>query len=310
VVCRSAVPRRMAARTRVFAASKPFEIIQPGLADQPIRTFGEPLDPTTAMLMSPDPASARNRLFSHARLGVGCSGGPHAEINQGSSFMPVLDIARRRCRVLADFTRFAASVRTRPASFTSCLLRSAPASLHWLAARLPSGALPPRSTASQCAGHDREYGAKTNLLARIAPRSQNYAGWLDGPLAWSNALEAAAVAQILTRPSKARSEVAAWWRRDRPFRAASCPYLCSRSYVGGVHRGEIDAGAYRTAASTMQQALAQCRACRRPRVRRAPLQLSAISRRHIGQVETPRTRRSQDRHRPLPSSDRQITAHF
>src|SRR5258708_27703456 len=88
------------------------------------------------------------------------------------------------------------------------------------------------------------------LLAGSHLESQNYAGWLDGPLGVVYALEAARV----INPDPAVSgavEVAAWCDEEGHFGS----FLGSRSYVGGVAEAEIDAARDRNGDRTMRQAL-------------------------------------------------------
>ena len=103
--------------------------------------------------------------------------------------------------------------------------------------------------------------------------SQNYAGWLDGPLGVVYALEAARV--LNTDPSvKGAVEVAAWCDEEGHFGS----FLGSRSYVGQVTEAEIDAARDRTDGRTMRDALADMGLAGRPRVAAEPG-------RHVGYLE-------------------------
>jgi beta-ureidopropionase / N-carbamoyl-L-amino-acid hydrolase len=145
-------------------------------------------------------------------------------------------------------------------------------SLEWLAGRLPEAGL----TAS-IDGIGNVLGASTKsgpkLLAGSHLESQNYAGWLDGPLGVIYALEAARV--INSDPSaKGAVEVAAWCDEEGHFGH----FLGSRSYVGGVTDADIDAARDRSSGRTMRDALRDLGLAGRPRVR-------AERGRHIGYLE-------------------------
>jgi len=145
-------------------------------------------------------------------------------------------------------------------------------SLEWLAARLPEAGL-----TATIDGIGNALGASTKsgpkLLAGSHLESQNYAGWLDGPLGVVYALEAARV--INSDPSvKGAVEVAAWCDEEGHFGH----FLGSRSYVGGVTDADIDAARDRSSGRTMRDALRDVGLAGRPRV-------TAERGRHIGYLE-------------------------
>ena len=145
-------------------------------------------------------------------------------------------------------------------------------SLEWLAARLPEAGL-----TATIDGIGNVLGASTKsgpkLLAGSHLESQNYAGWLDGPLGVVYALEAARV--IDSDPSvKGAVEVAAWCDEEGHFGH----FLGSRSYVGGVTDADIDAARDRSSGRTMRDALRDVGLAGRPRV-------TAERGRHIGYLE-------------------------
>jgi beta-ureidopropionase / N-carbamoyl-L-amino-acid hydrolase len=122
-------------------------------------------------------------------------------------------------------------------------------SLHWLAERLPEAGL-----AADIDGIGNVFGtsakAGPKLLAGSHLESQNFAGWLDGPLGVVYALEAARV--INPDPSiNGAVEVASWCDEEGHFGS----FLGSRSYVGGVSEDEIDAAHDRTSGKAMREAL-------------------------------------------------------
>src|SRR5436190_13608760 len=122
-------------------------------------------------------------------------------------------------------------------------------SLAWLTQRLPEAGL---TAAIDGIGNVLGTSAKSGrkLLAGSHLESQNYAGWLDGPLGVVYALEAARV----INPDSAVNgavEVAAWCDEEGHFGS----FLGSRSYVGGVTEADIDAASDRNSGRTMREAL-------------------------------------------------------
>ena len=145
-------------------------------------------------------------------------------------------------------------------------------SLQWLAARLPEAHLTATIDGiGNLLGTSTTSGPK--LLAGSHLESQNYAGWLDGPLGVVYALEAARV--LNSDPDvKGAVEVAAWCDEEGHFGS----FLGSRSYVGGVTEAEIDAARDRTSGRAMRDALREAGLAGRPRV-------SVERGRHIGYLE-------------------------
>jgi beta-ureidopropionase / N-carbamoyl-L-amino-acid hydrolase len=145
-------------------------------------------------------------------------------------------------------------------------------SLEWLAERLPEAGL-----AATIDGIGNVFGTSSKsgpkLLAGSHLESQNYAGWLDGPLGVIYALEAA---RVINSDPAARGavEVAAWCDEEGHFGS----FLGSRSYVGGVAEAEIDDACDRTSGRTMRDALRDAGFADRPRA-------TAERGRHIGYLE-------------------------
>jgi N-carbamoyl-L-amino-acid hydrolase len=145
-------------------------------------------------------------------------------------------------------------------------------SLKWLAEQLPDAGLTATIDGiGNVLGTSSKPGAK--LLAGSHLESQNFAGWLDGPLGVIYALEAA---RVLNSDSgvKGAVEVAAWCDEEGHFGS----FLGSRSYVGGVSEADIDAARDRTSGRTMRSALRDVGLAGRPRV-------NAERGRHIGYLE-------------------------
>jgi beta-ureidopropionase / N-carbamoyl-L-amino-acid hydrolase len=145
-------------------------------------------------------------------------------------------------------------------------------SLEWLAGKLPEAGL-----TADIDGIGNVLGTSTKsgpkLLAGSHLESQNFAGWLDGPLGVVYALEAARV--INTDPTaNGAVEVAAWCDEEGHFGS----FLGSRSYVGGVTDADIDAAHDRSSGRTMRDALHNVGLAGRPRV-------NAERGRHIGYLE-------------------------
>src|SRR6266576_6672049 len=145
-------------------------------------------------------------------------------------------------------------------------------SLEWLAQRFPEAAL-----AANIDGIGNVLGTSTKsgpkLLAGSHLESQNFAGWLDGPLGVVYAVEAARVINPCSNVNGA-VEVASWCDEEGHFGS----FLGSRSYVGGVTEADIDAAHDRNSGRTMREALRDVGLAGRPRVKAEPG-------RHIGYIE-------------------------
>ena len=145
-------------------------------------------------------------------------------------------------------------------------------SLQWLAERLPEADLTAEIDGiGNVLGTSAKAGPK--LLAGSHLESQNYAGWLDGPLGVVYALEAA---RVLNPDAGVNGvvEVAAWCDEEGHFGS----FLGSRSYVGAVTDADIDAARDRNSGRTMREALRDAGLAGRARV-------TAERGRHIGYLE-------------------------
>jgi N-carbamoyl-L-amino-acid hydrolase len=145
-------------------------------------------------------------------------------------------------------------------------------SLEWLVDRLPEAGLTAAIDGiGNVLGTSTKSGPK--LLAGSHLESQNFAGWLDGPLGVVYALEAARV----INPDKNASgavEVAAWCDEEGHFGS----FLGSRSYAGALTEADIDAARDRNSTRTMREALRDVGLAGRPRA-------GAERGRHIGYLE-------------------------
>src|SRR5260221_7725250 len=121
-------------------------------------------------------------------------------------------------------------------------------SLEWLAQRLPeAGLIAAIDGIGNVLGTSAKSGPK--LLAGSHLESQNFAGWLDGPLGVIYALEAARI--INPDPNtKGAIEVASWCDEEGHFGS----FLGSRSYIGDVTEGDIDAARDRNSDRTLRDA--------------------------------------------------------
>jgi N-carbamoyl-L-amino-acid hydrolase len=145
-------------------------------------------------------------------------------------------------------------------------------SLQWLAQRLPEAGL-----AAEIDGIGNVLGISTKpgpkLLAGSHLESQNFAGWLDGPLGVIYALEAA---RVLNRDPDINGavEVASWCDEEGHFGS----FLGSRSFVGNVTEADIDAARDRSSGRSLRDALRDAGLNGRTRVTVEPG-------RHIGYLE-------------------------
>jgi beta-ureidopropionase / N-carbamoyl-L-amino-acid hydrolase len=175
-------------------------------------------------------------------------------------------------RVLADLNALrgigAYKTGVHKPTFSEAHMRS----LQWLAERLPEADLTATIDGiGNVLGTSAKAGPK--LLAGSHLESQNYAGWLDGPLGVVYALEAARVLNPDAGVNGA-VEVAAWCDEEGHFGS----FLGSRSYVGAVTEADIDAARDRNNGRTMREALADAGLAGRARV-------IAERGRHIGYLE-------------------------
>jgi beta-ureidopropionase / N-carbamoyl-L-amino-acid hydrolase len=145
-------------------------------------------------------------------------------------------------------------------------------SLNWLVEQLRAAQLSADIDGiGNVVGTSMKTGPK--LLAGSHLESQNYAGWLDGPLGVVYALEAARVINLDPTIDGA-VEVAAWCDEEGHFGQ----FLGSRSYIGAVSEADIDAARDRTSDRTMRQALESVGLASRARA-------TAERGRHIGYFE-------------------------
>src|SRR6201996_8124580 len=152
-------------------------------------------------------------------------------------------------RVLADLKALRAFGAYKTGVHRPTFSQAHLASLQWLAEKLPEASLTAEIDGiGNVLGTSSKAGRK--LLAGSHLESQNFAGWLDGPLGVIYALEAARV--INPDPTvKGAVEVACWCDEEGHFGH----FLGSRSYVGDVTEQEIDTARDRTDSRPMREAL-------------------------------------------------------
>ena len=121
-------------------------------------------------------------------------------------------------------------------------------------------------------GFSRAPGRK--ILAGSHIESQNYAGWLDGPLGVIYALETARALREDAATGRAGVDVIAFCDEEGHFGV----FLGSRSFIGDVTEADIDNARNRTTGKPMRDALAEAGYGGRPRLKIDP-------RRYVGYFE-------------------------
>jgi N-carbamoyl-L-amino-acid hydrolase len=183
-------------------------------------------------------------------------------------------------RVLADLNALRAigayKTGVHKPTFSEAHMRS----LQWLAERLAEAGLTADIDGiGNVLGTSPKSGPK--LLAGSHLESQNFAGWLDGPLGVVYALEAARVINPDPNTNGA-VEVAAWCDEEGHFGH----FLGSRSYIGAVTEADIDVARDRNSDQTMRQALSRVGLADRPRLQATPGRHIGYLEAHIEQGET------------------------
>ncbi len=181
-------------------------------------------------------------------------------------------------RVLADLNALRAIGTYKTGVHKPSLSPEHVASLAWLEGRMREAGLTPTTDGiGNVLGRSGGTGAR--LLAGSHVESQNYAGWLDGPLGIVYALEAARVINRDAAYGGAAVDVVAFCDEEGHFGH----FLGSRSFVGGVSDADIDAAVDRTSGRTMRKALADAGYAGRPRVTVEPGRYRGFIEAHIEQ---------------------------
>jgi N-carbamoyl-L-amino-acid hydrolase len=188
-------------------------------------------------------------------------------------------------RVLADLNALRAIGAYKTGVHKPTLSEPHRRSLDWLRQRLVDAGLTATIDGiGNVLGTSSKPGPK--LLAGSHLESQNYAGWLDGPLGVVFALEAARIINADASMSGA-VEVAAWCDEEGHFGQ----FLGSRSYVGQVSEAEIDEARDRTTGRSLREALGEAGFDGRPRLLAEPGRHVGYLEAHIEQGNTLETQR-------------------
>jgi len=126
-------------------------------------------------------------------------------------------------------------------------------------------------------GFSRAKGRK--ILAGSHLESQNYAGWLDGPLGVVYALEAARAIKADPAFADHGVDVGSWCDEEGHFGF----FLGSRSACGELSESDLDNGVDRTTGTRLRDALSEAGLAGRPRVAIDPRQYAGYLEAHIEQ---------------------------
>ncbi len=152
---------------------------------------------------------------------------------------------------------------------------------HWFAARLEAAGLDARIDGiANVIGYSRAPGAR--VLAGSHLESQNYAGWLDGPLGVIYALEAARVLGADPSLADVGVDVAAWFDEEGHFGS----FLGSRSFVGLLTEDDIEQATNRYDGRRLRDALEGAGLAGRPREQLQPGRYRGFFEAHIEQGDT------------------------
>ena len=188
--------------------------------------------------------------------------------------MTTIDAAR----VLADLNRLRDFGRYETGVHRPSLSDEHNAACHWFAGRMAEAGLEPSFD-----GIGNVYGiapgGARKLLTGSHLESQNFAGWLDGPLGVIYGLEAARVINADPAFAGKGVDVGVWCDEEGHFGH----FLGSRSFVDGLSETDIDAAVDRTDSRTMRDALAAAGLADKPRRRVRPAEYIGYLEAHIEQ---------------------------
>ncbi len=155
------------------------------------------------------------------------------------------------------------------------------ASRQWLTERMTDAGLDAQIDGiGNVVGFTRVSGRK--VLAGSHIESQNYAGWLDGPLGVIYALEAARSLREDPTTGDAGIDVIAFCDEEGHFGI----FLGSRSFLGQVSEADIDKARDRMRGTPMREALAKAGYAGRPRLKIDPRRYVGYFEAHIEQGRT------------------------
>ena len=152
------------------------------------------------------------------------------------------------------------------------------AARHWFAGRMAAAGL---ELTIDGIGNiiGRSRGSGPRILTGSHLESQNYAGWLDGPLGVVYGLEAARALSEDAAFKSAAVNVGVWADEEGHFGH----FLGSRSFCGELEEREIDEAVDRTHGTPMREALAKAGLAGRPRETMATGEYAAYLEAHIEQ---------------------------
>jgi beta-ureidopropionase / N-carbamoyl-L-amino-acid hydrolase len=160
--------------------------------------------------------------------------------------MPEIDAAR----VLADLRKLRTFGEYKTGVHRPTFSKEDLAARHWMVARMQEAGLDARIDGiGSVFGFSQAAGPK--LLTGSHLESQNYAGWLDGPLGVVYGLEAARAIGADPAFADCGVDVAAWCDEEGHFGS----FLGSRSYLGLLPEEEIDAARNRYDGRPLRDAL-------------------------------------------------------
>lgn len=175
-------------------------------------------------------------------------------------------------RRLAEFGKYKTGVH-RPTYSSDDM-----AARHWLAGRMADAGLKPEIDGiGNIIG--RGEGRGPCILAGSHSESQNYAGWLDGPLGVIYGLEAARAIGADPAFAGAVVDVGSWADEEGHFGH----FMGSRSFCGELTEADIDSAVDRTRGTKMRDALANAGLTGRPRAQLDPKRYIAYLEAHIEQ---------------------------
>jgi N-carbamoyl-L-amino-acid hydrolase len=155
------------------------------------------------------------------------------------------------------------------------------AARHWFADRLAAAGLEARIDGiGSVFGFSRAAGPK--ILTGSHVESQNYAGWLDGPLGIIYGLEAARAFREDPACAGLGVDVAAWCDEEGHFGS----FIGSRSYIGLLSEEEIGRAKNRYDGTPLRDALAKAGFAGRPRVQVEKGRYKGYVEAHIEQGDT------------------------
>jgi beta-ureidopropionase / N-carbamoyl-L-amino-acid hydrolase len=160
--------------------------------------------------------------------------------------MPEIDAAR----VLADLRKLRTFGAYKTGVHRPTFSKEDLAARHWMVGRMQEAGLEARIDGiGSVFGLSQAAGPK--LLTGSHLESQNYAGWLDGPLGVVYGLEAARAIGADPAFADCGVDVAAWCDEEGHFGS----FLGSRSYLGLLPEEEIDAARNRYDGRPLRDAL-------------------------------------------------------